>query len=194
MRQELESGLDGNGNPLNSVWVIDEAVQSPSGVWYPRLRESVSNQKIGQEIGKEPAGITRYYLDFKTPVPAEVFATPEQKQPDVKGAAAARPKTCAQARQRALSMMNLRAIGVAMNSYEAEHRHFPSANIIGPDGKTPHSWRVALLPYLGYKELFDRYKLTETWDSENNRKILPQMPAEYRAVDDQRAHIPAISS
>ncbi len=81
-------------------------------------------------------------------------------------------------------MNNLRAIATATNSYESELHHFPSASIIGPDGKTPHSWRVALLPYLGYKKLFDRYKLNEPWDSESNRKILSEMPAEYRAVYD----------
>ncbi len=38
MREEEESGLNGNGESQISVRVIDEAAQSPSGVWYRASR------------------------------------------------------------------------------------------------------------------------------------------------------------
>jgi beta-lactamase regulating signal transducer with metallopeptidase domain len=43
------------------------------------------------------------------------------------------------------------------------------------------SWRVLILPMLGQKELFSKFKLNEPWDSENNRKLILLMPAIYRA-------------
>src|SRR2546423_15597814 len=51
---------------------------------------------------------------------------------------------------------------------------------MGPDGKTPYSWRVALLPYLGHGALYKQYHFDEPWDSPDNRKVLEQMPSVYR--------------
>ena len=72
------------------------------------------------------------------------------------------------------SMNKLRGIGLAMHVYRESHGHFPAAVEMGPDGKTPHSWRVSILPYLEGKgeELSKRYRLGEPWDSENNLKVM----------------------
>jgi hypothetical protein len=43
------------------------------------------------------------------------------------------------------------------------------------------SWRVALLPLLGEKELFKKFRVDQPWDSENNRKLISLMPLIYRA-------------
>jgi hypothetical protein len=66
----------------------------------------------------------------------------------------------------------LRNIGVALQGYHDANRHFPSAVIMGPDGKTPHSWRVAILPYLGRQDLYERYHLDEAWDSPHNKLVI----------------------
>jgi hypothetical protein len=79
------------------------------------------------------------------------------------------------------SANNLKQIGLAMHNYHDAYKAFPAASIIGPDGKTPHSWRVAILPYIEEHELYKQYKLDEPWDSENNKKVLAQMPAAYRS-------------
>ena len=44
----------------------------------------------------------------------------------------------------------------------------------------PMSWRVALLPFLGQKGLYEQYKPNEPWDSEANTKVLKQMPDVFR--------------
>jgi hypothetical protein len=44
------------------------------------------------------------------------------------------------------------------------------------------SWRVAILPYLGQKKLYDEFKLDEPWDSEHNKKLIPKMPKVYAPV------------
>jgi hypothetical protein len=64
------------------------------------------------------------------------------------------------------------------------HKQFPTATIIDPDSKTPHSWRVALLPYLDQKALYDRYRLNEPWDSEHNRKLIEEGARIYQVPQD----------
>jgi hypothetical protein len=78
---------------------------------------------------------------------------------------------------------------LAMHNYHDVNQHFPPAVVMGPDGKTPHSWRVELLAYLGPDgvswqrnvALFKQYRLNEPWDSENNKKVLARMPDAFRS-------------
>lgn len=84
------------------------------------------------------------------------------------------------AAERQRAMNNLRQIAIALHNYADQHGHLPAASILGPDGKTPHSWRVALLPYLEQQALYKEYRLDEPWDSEHNKKLLTRMPAVYR--------------
>ena len=85
-----------------------------------------------------------------------------------------------EAARRTQSANNLKQIGLAFHNFQDTHRRFPGPANVGPDGKTVHSWRVAILPFLGEKELYAAYKLDEPWDSENNKKILDKMPIVYR--------------
>ncbi|GEM_PF-1803750 len=39
------------------------------------------------------------------------------------------------------------------------------------------SWRVALLPELGFQELYDQFDFSQPWDSENNLKTASKMPS-----------------
>jgi hypothetical protein len=90
------------------------------------------------------------------------------------------------AARRSMSMNNLKQIGVAMHNYHDIHKHLPPAVVMGPDGKTPHSWRVEILPLIGQQELYDEYRMNEPWDSEHNKKLLEKIPGVFRCpVDDQ---------
>ncbi|MCH9654216.1 MAG: DUF1559 domain-containing protein [Planctomycetes bacterium] len=73
--------------------------------------------------------------------------------------------------RRMQSVNNLKQIMLALHNYYDIHKHFPLAVVMGPDGKTPHSWRVAILPYLEQQALYDQYHMNEPWDSEHNMKI-----------------------
>ena len=77
-------------------------------------------------------------------------------------------------------MNTLKLIGLAMHSYHDAYGHFPPAILYGPDGKTPYSWRVALLPFLDQEDLYKQYHQDEPWDSPSNRKVLEKMPEVYR--------------
>lgn len=82
--------------------------------------------------------------------------------------------------QRDLHEDNLRMVAMAMQVYQTEHRSFPPAASRDEDGKPLLSWRVALLPYLEQKALYDLFHHDEPWDSPHNIKLLEQMPEVYR--------------
>ncbi|QDT28465.1 hypothetical protein Enr10x_38090 [Gimesia panareensis] len=75
------------------------------------------------------------------------------------------------AARRSVSKNNIKHIMLALHNYHDRYHHFPPAVVMGPDGKTPHSWRVELLPYLDQQALYDKYRMNEPWDSEHNLKI-----------------------
>src|SRR5262249_47063877 len=62
------------------------------------------------------------------------------------------------------------------------HKRLPAAAIRSKEGKPLLSWRVAILPYVGHKELYEKFKLDEPWDSEHNKKLLAEMPKIYAPV------------
>ena len=77
---------------------------------------------------------------------------------------------------------NVYAISLAMLIYEKQHGSLPPAYTVDQDGKLLHSWRVLLLPYLGEeaKELYDKIRLDEPWDSEHNRQFHDAAVAFYQ--------------
>jgi prepilin-type processing-associated H-X9-DG protein len=89
-----------------------------------------------------------------------------------------------QARQAALanvSRNNLKQIALALHNYHDTHKTFPPAVKLDKDGKTPHSWRVAILPYIEEQALYNQYRFDEPWDSENNKRVAATIPAVYRS-------------
>ena len=75
---------------------------------------------------------------------------------------------------------NLRLIGSGLANYELANGSYPRAVLYGPDGRTPYSWRVAVLPFIGdFKDIYDQYKFDEPWDGPNNRQLLPKMPSVF---------------
>lgn len=106
-----------------------------------------------------------------------------------------------QAQQRARDASgfeNMRQVGLALHIYHEIFGRFPPAVLYGPDGKTPYSWRVELLPVLNFDTFRNQiranmsrddytklimdcgYDINAPWDSEINAEILKRMPNEYR--------------
>jgi prepilin-type processing-associated H-X9-DG protein len=73
---------------------------------------------------------------------------------------------------------NLRRLGLAFHEFHEAHGHFPAPALAGSVGKPLLSWRVAILPHLGYRPLYQRFHLDEPWDSRHNRSLLAEMPPE----------------
>lgn len=86
-----------------------------------------------------------------------------------------------EAARRTQSTNNMRQIALAMHNYVDTYKAFPASSVLGPDGKTPHSWRVAILPFIEQQALYDQYKFDEPWDSEHNKKLIAIMPEIYRS-------------
>lgn len=82
---------------------------------------------------------------------------------------------------------NIEAITTALLSYHDEFGHFPPAYVAGRDGKPRHSWRVTILPYLGYQHVYDQYDFSQPWDSPHNMSLMSSMPPEYACPSDPDA-------
>jgi hypothetical protein len=86
----------------------------------------------------------------------------------------------------AKSQNNLKQIALAMLNHESARRRFPAAvvNTRTEGDRTvqtqPHSWRVAILPYLSEEALYNQYHFDEPWDSPHNLTLVEKMPAIYR--------------
>jgi len=79
-----------------------------------------------------------------------------------------------EAMRRSVCVDRLRQITLAMLLYERDHGTLPPAYTAGSNGEPLHSWRVALLPYLGQQELYEKIRLDQPWDSSHNRQFHKQ--------------------
>ncbi|MBI3466519.1 MAG: DUF1559 domain-containing protein [Planctomycetes bacterium] len=130
--------------------------------------------KLGHELLKE-ARVDRdgTLVQVRSSATTDLVALLESLAPAVQLARAAAERT--------QSQNNLKQIGLAMHNYHDVHGRFPPAVVHGPDGKTPHSWRVELLPFLDQMVLYQRYNFNETWDGPNNLKLLDEMPGVFHS-------------
>jgi prepilin-type processing-associated H-X9-DG protein len=93
--------------------------------------------------------------------------------------------------QKAQCQNKMHEIAIALLAYKSEHGAFPPAYVADKDGKPLYSWRVLILPYMGYKELYDMFHLDEPWDSPYNRRLIDssRAPKAYTCrLDEQKSH------
>jgi hypothetical protein len=72
-----------------------------------------------------------------------------------------------------------RKIAIAIHEYHEVHQKLPPATILSAEGRPLLSWRVAILPQLGYETLYKEFRLDEPWDGPNNSRLLERMPRVY---------------
>jgi hypothetical protein len=84
-------------------------------------------------------------------------------------------------RQLTASQNNLKQIGLAFHNHNDTFNRLPG-DIMDKDGKALLSWRVAILPFIEQENLYKQFKLDEPWDSDNNKKLVAQMPKLYARV------------
>jgi uncharacterized protein DUF1559 len=105
-------------------------------------------------------------------------------KPTARGAEDPEQIKAREATMRADNNKNLKQLSLGLLNYANLKKHLPGPAIRSKDGKPLLSWRVAILPYLDKKELYQAFHLDEPWDSEHNKKLLWQMPAVYRHPND----------
>ncbi len=73
---------------------------------------------------------------------------------------------------------NLAAIAKAIGEYEQKNGLLPHDGSLtsNPATDPKFSWRVAILPQLGYQALYDRIDFSQDWNSEKNRTVAGEMP------------------
>lgn len=83
--------------------------------------------------------------------------------------------------RRAQSQYNLSNIQLALINYEVAHRELPPAVVTNAAGEPLYSWRVLVLRELECPELYERFDLTQAWDSPTNRPLINEMPDVFRS-------------
>ncbi|MEX2317686.1 MAG: DUF1559 domain-containing protein [Pirellulales bacterium] len=78
---------------------------------------------------------------------------------------------------------NLTRIGEAFEAHLKDKGVYPARAIFDPSNKPLLSWRVELLPYLGYRDLYTRFRLDEPWNSRHNHSLLAQIPSVYQSAE-----------
>jgi hypothetical protein len=82
-------------------------------------------------------------------------------------------------KRREISRRQLSEVAAAIHKYHERQQSLPPRAVNSADGKPLLSWRVLILPDLGYEELFKQFHLDEPWDSEHNLPLAQKMPRQY---------------
>lgn len=77
----------------------------------------------------------------------------------------------------------LKTIILAFHTFDSTFHHMPRSANRHTKGQPPHSWRVAILPLIGYGSLYRQYKFDQPWDSPDNLKVASKMPELYRSAN-----------
>lgn len=75
---------------------------------------------------------------------------------------------------------NLSLIAEGLHKYHDEHGSFPPPFTMNEVGEPLHSWRVLILPFIGYQDLYDDLDLNLQWNHPDNIKHETRLPHVYR--------------
>ncbi len=87
------------------------------------------------------------------------------------------------------SANNLTLIAQALDQYHLKHGRYPPAYVTDKTGKPMHSWRVLILPELGYYDIYRQYDFNLPWDQGVNATLVTRMPPVFAAPGDDGATI-----
>ena len=82
---------------------------------------------------------------------------------------------------------NAEKVAEGLRAYRNKYGRLPPAGKLngGDSEKLPDqfNWRIGILPFIGHKDLYERFKFDEAWDSEHNRVLIKQMPGVFSTGD-----------
>lgn len=151
------------------------------GVLVPAVDAATKSKKLkspAQKIGWMPAMIGASIVAFLVFVSATVvvFLWPHMRQNIERSA------------QRQ-DLDNMQAIASALNAYSDRYGTYPTPVVFNSLGKPLYSWRVLVLPFMGYEDLYKRFDLKQPWDSPANANLHRQMPTEFASPNSPDASI-----
>ena len=75
-------------------------------------------------------------------------------------------------------------IGAALKKYEGQYGALPSVQARVASSNLPGqlSWRVAILPMLGYQDLYDRFDFDLPWNHADNLAVAIDIPIEFQSI------------
>lgn len=125
----------------------------------PALNPSVANSASSNATGQPPA----------SPLVALSSWRPTQPLED--------------SERRKRSADNIEKVTAALIEWIENSKMLPRSVIKDSQGRKVLSWRVQILPLLGYNELYSRFNLQEPWDGPANKPLLQYIPQEYVSPD-----------
>jgi hypothetical protein len=78
------------------------------------------------------------------------------------------------------SLSNLQRIAKALNEYAVQYGSYPPPAVTDAAGTPLYSWRVLILPQLGYANVYSEFHLDQPWSAPENMVASYHMPEVYR--------------
>ena len=115
------------------------------------------------------------------PPPAEVVEDkPELVEMSFPPIEERKPATpLSEAERRRQSLENITKLADALQKFYIDKKRFPQSFQVSRSKIPTLSWRVEILPYLGYQDLYDQFDFTMPWDREPNKSLLSYIPPEF---------------
>ncbi len=82
-----------------------------------------------------------------------------------------------------MTLDHMRLISQAMEAYLRAEGTYPTPAIYGKAGEPLLSWRVRLLPYLGYEALYQQFQRDKPWNHPHNQALLASIPSVYQSPE-----------
>ena len=88
--------------------------------------------------------------------------------------------------RRQVTIDNMNRIATALEAFRQNEKKggsYPAQFMSDAAGQPLLSWRVRLLPYLGYADLYNQFRHNERWDSAHNQKLIPKIPSVFQSPE-----------
>jgi len=82
---------------------------------------------------------------------------------------------------------NMRQIAEALNAYCARYGTYPTPAVTDAKGVKLYSWRVLILPFLGYESEYELFQKDQAWDSPANQSLIGRMPPVFASENSSDA-------
>lgn len=73
-------------------------------------------------------------------------------------------------------LTRMKTLAKALNAYCDRYGSYPPPYSVDATGKPLLSWRVAILPFMGFEDLYQEFAIDQPWDSPLNMTLIKKMP------------------